>query len=75
MKKVEVVKVSPVLVTKQTLCDMVEVSMTFLEDNILNDDRMESIAYRKGSKFVRYDYHKAKTYMLDIFSEMTEEAS
>lgn len=75
MKEVNVGKVSPILVKKQTLCDMFQISMTFLEDNFLDDDRMESIAYRKGPRFVRYEYEKAKQYMIEIFIEISEEAS
>lgn len=75
MTEVKVKTVAPLFVTKQTLCDMFQISMTFLEDNFLNDDRMESIAYRKGSRFVRYEYEKAKQYMIEIFIEISEEAS
>lgn len=75
MSEVKVKTIAPLFVTKQTLCEMFQISMTFLENNFLNDDRMKSIKYERGSKFVRYDYEKAKRYMTEILMELTEEAS
>ena len=72
MKSVQVKEVEKLFVTKQTLCDMFEISMTFFNDNFQKDMRMESIKYTKGSKFVRYEYEKAKQYMTEILEEITE---
>lgn len=72
MKSVQVKEVEKLFVSKQTLCDMFEMSMTFFEDNFQKDMRMESIKYTKGSKFVRYEYERAKKYMTEILEEITE---
>lgn len=72
MKNVQVKEVEKLFVSKQTLCDMFEISMTFFNDNFRKDMRMESIKYSKGPKFVRYEYEKAKQYMTEILEEITE---
>lgn len=72
MKSVQVKEVERLFVSKQTLCDMFEMSLTFFETYFQKDMRMESIKYAKGSKFVRYEYEKAKQYMIEILEEITE---
>lgn len=72
ISEVQVKTVAPMFVTKQTLCDMFQISMTYLEDNFLNDNRIKSFKYEKGSKFVRYDYEKSKKYMTEILIELTK---
>lgn len=57
---------------KQTLCDFMCISLSFFNTHFVDDPRMRSIEYRRGTKKIWWETEKAKKYMKDILQEISD---